>query len=134
LRDPRFATLADRLLHQDALDAAVSAWTAGQDAADLMLRLQLLGVAAGVCQNAQDRCEHDPQLSALQWMTEVTGTKIGRWPVVELPAKMSASPPYAGGPVDRGAPGYGEDNHHVLSELLGFSTEDVAALERDNVI
>ena len=36
LEDRRFATLADRLAHQDALDAAVESWTASQDPFDLM--------------------------------------------------------------------------------------------------
>lgn len=134
LRDKGFATLKGRLAHQDQLDAAISAWTETQKAEELMLRLQQAGVPAGVCQNAEDRCDSDPQLAALQWMTEVTGSKIGRWPVVELPAKMSLTPSYAGGPVDRGAPCYGEDNHHILSELLGFSDADIEMLARDEVI
>jgi crotonobetainyl-CoA:carnitine CoA-transferase CaiB-like acyl-CoA transferase len=134
LADPRFATLAGRLEHQDLLDAAVLDWTATQDAETLMLELQRVGVAAGVCQTAEDRCDRDPQLAALQWMTEVTGTKLGRWPVVELPVKMSATPSYAGGPIDRGAPCYGEDNLHILSELLGFSGEEIETLRREDVI
>ncbi|HEY4069734.1 MAG TPA: CoA transferase [Burkholderiaceae bacterium] len=132
--DPRFATLRSRLAHQDALDAAVGAWTTGQDAYACMAALQAAGVPAGVCQTAADRCELDPQLRALDWLTEVTGTKIGRWPVAELPAKLSASPAYSGGPIDRGAPCYGEDNQHVLCELLDYAPEDIARLERDGVI
>ena len=43
----------------------------------------------------------------LKWLTEVTGTKIGTWPIYELPMKFSETPAYIGGPVNRGAPGYG---------------------------
>ncbi|MBE0624057.1 MAG: CoA transferase [Burkholderiales bacterium] len=132
--DPRYTTLQARLLHQDALDAALTSWTRQQDAYPLMLRLQAAGVPAGVCQTAQDRCEHDPQLAALDWLTEVSGTKIGRWPVPELPMKLSATPAYIGGPIDRGAPCYGEDNEYVLGELLGYSTRDIAGLVEDSVI
>lgn len=134
LADPRFATLESRLLHQDALDAAVTAWTQGQDARACMDALQQAGIPAGVCQNAEDRCEHDPQLVALNWLTEVTGTKIGRWPVTELPMKLAATPPYSGGIIDRGAPGYGEDNARLLRELLGYSAGQVAALAEEGVI
>ncbi|MDB5413264.1 MAG: hypothetical protein JWR10_1599 [Rubritepida sp.] len=134
LTDPRFATLESRLLHQDALDAAVTGWTAGQDAYACMEALQKAGVAAGVCQNAEDRCDRDPQLAALNWFTEVTGTKFGRWPVTELPMKLAATPPYSGGIIDRGAPGYGEDNARILGELLGYSAEQVAALAEEGVI
>jgi crotonobetainyl-CoA:carnitine CoA-transferase CaiB-like acyl-CoA transferase len=132
--DPRFATLADRLAHQDMLDTAISAWTSTQDASEIMQKLQNAGVPAGVCQTAEDRCDHDPQLASLTWLTEVRGTKIGTWPVAELPMKLSASPAHAGGPINRGAPGYGEDNAHVLSELLGFSASEIERLAEDGVI
>jgi crotonobetainyl-CoA:carnitine CoA-transferase CaiB-like acyl-CoA transferase len=133
-QDARFATLQSRLAHQDELDAAVGEWTRTQEAFDCMERLQRAGVPAGVCQDAEDRCERDPQLAELQWLTELTGTKIGRWPVGELSMKMSATPPYAGGIIDRGAPCYGEDNEHVLTTLLGLSTDDVRTLAADGVI
>ncbi len=134
LDDKRFATLADRLAHQDALDAAVGAWTAGKTAEDVMTALQNAGVPAGVCQNAEDRCDKDPQLRHLNWLTEVTGTKIGTWPVYELPMKMTRTPAYIGGPINRGAPGYGEDNLWVFTNLLGMTTSDVERLAEDGVI
>ncbi|MFC7555494.1 CoA transferase [Pseudoroseomonas wenyumeiae] len=132
--DPRFATLEGRLAHQDALDVALTSWTREQEAHACMAALQAAGVPAGVCQNAEDRCDRDPQLAALDWMTEVTGTKIGRWPVTELPAKLSATPAYSGGIIDRGAPGYGEDNERLLRDLLGYSAREVAELAAEGVI
>jgi crotonobetainyl-CoA:carnitine CoA-transferase CaiB-like acyl-CoA transferase len=132
--DPRFASLADRLRHQDALDEAVTAWTLTVEAYDGMELLQKAGVAAGVCQTAGDRCDSDKQLAALHWMTEITGTKIGRWPVPEFPVRLSRTPSHAGGPIDRGAPCYGEDNTLVLRELLGYSTAEIVALGEEGVI
>jgi crotonobetainyl-CoA:carnitine CoA-transferase CaiB-like acyl-CoA transferase len=134
LDDRRFATLADRLAHQDALDAAVGAWTARQTAEDVMHKLQKAGVPAGVCQNSEDRCDHDPQLRHLKWLTEVTGTKIGTWPIYELPMKFSRTPAYIGGPINRGAPGYGEDNEWLLTTLLGMTSSDVERLAEEGVI
>jgi crotonobetainyl-CoA:carnitine CoA-transferase CaiB-like acyl-CoA transferase len=132
--DARFTDLAGRLAHQDALDARVGAWTQSQDAQQAMLSLQRAGVPAGVCQTAQDRCDHDPQLAALEWLTEVTGTKIGRWPIAEVPVKMSESPAYIGGRIDRGAPCYGEDNPYVYGELLGMSSQEIEELAAEGVI
>ncbi|UFN48422.1 CoA transferase [Roseomonas sp. OT10] len=132
--DPRFSTLEARLANQDALDAALTAWTRDQDAHGCMAALQAAGVPAGVCQDAEDRCDRDPQLAALDWMTEVTGTRIGRWPVTELPSRLSATPAYSGGIIDRGAPGYGEDNERLLRDLLGYSAREVAELAAEGVI
>ena len=132
--DERFRTLAGRVQHQDALDAMVGAWTRERDGRETMLVLQKAGVPAGVCQTAGDRCDHDPQLAHLEWLTEVTGTKIGRWPVAEVPVKLSESPAYAGGRLDRGAPCYGEDNEYVYRELLGFSNADMEEMAKEGVI
>ena len=98
-------------------------WTRTQDRYDCMMKLQRAGVPAGVCQNAEDRVDYDPQLRHLNWLTEVTGTKIGTWPVYEIPMKLSKTPAYIGGPINRGAPCYGEDNMWVLTEMLGRSPE-----------
>ena len=132
--DRRFATLETRLQHQDALDAAVESWTSTQDRYDCMIKMQKAGVPAGVCQNAEDRVDYDPQLCHLKWLTEVTGAKIGTWPIYEIPMKLSKTPAYIGGPINRGAPCYGEDNMYVLTELLGRTPSEVERLAEEGVI
>ncbi len=134
LADPRFASLAGRLAHHDALDAALSSWTGGFEPYSLMRLLQAAGVPAGVCQTAGDRCDNDPQLRHLGWLTELTGTRIGRWPLAEVPVRMSRTPPYLGGRPDRAAPLYGEDNTAILTGLLGMSEEEVAELTDKGVL
>jgi crotonobetainyl-CoA:carnitine CoA-transferase CaiB-like acyl-CoA transferase len=134
LADPRFATVDLRMTHHDALDAALQAWTRAFEPYDLMMRLQAAGVPAGVCQTAGDRCDNDPQLRHLGWLTELTGTRIGRWPLAELPVRMSRTPPYLGGRPDRAAPLYGEDNAAILGELLGMSRDEVDALTEEGVL
>lgn len=129
-----FATLEQRIEHQDELDRLLGAATVRWEPHALMEALQSAGVPAGVCQTAADRCDGDPQLRHLEWLTEVTGSKIGTWPVAEVPVKMSLTPPYVGGPVDRGAPCYGEDNEWLLGELLGMSSREIERLRADGVI
>jgi crotonobetainyl-CoA:carnitine CoA-transferase CaiB-like acyl-CoA transferase len=132
--DSRFATMQDRLAHEDELDAMIEDWTRYEEPYPLMSRLQALGVAAGVCQTAEDRCEHDPQLTHLNWLSEIHGTKIGTWPLPELPFKMELTPPYSGGLPDRGAPLYGEDNEYVYGEILGLSQYQISQLADEGVI
>src|SRR4029453_13632027 len=119
---------------QDGPAARVGEGTKSLDAYPAMTSLQRAGVPAGVCQTAEDRCDRDPQLAALSWLTEVTGTKIGRWPLAGGPVKLGESPAYIGGRLDRGAPNYGEDNHYVYGELLGMSSPEIKALAEEGVI
>ena len=48
--------------------------------------------------------------------------------------KLSESPAYIGGRLDRGAPSYGEDNDYVYGELLGMSSGEIKALADEGVI
>ena len=52
--DPRFATGLSRWKHRTALDAAIGAWTATQEAEPLAARLQAVGVPASVGRNADE--------------------------------------------------------------------------------
>jgi crotonobetainyl-CoA:carnitine CoA-transferase CaiB-like acyl-CoA transferase len=130
----RFATLATRAAAQDELDAIVTSWTRAQDPYEAMHLLQGLGIPAGVCQTAADRCDRDPQLAALNWLEEVEGTRIGTWPIPEVPAKLHDSPAYIGGRTQRGAPMYGEDNRLILGTLLNYSDRQIEELEAEGVI
>jgi crotonobetainyl-CoA:carnitine CoA-transferase CaiB-like acyl-CoA transferase len=127
-------TLTERLEHQALLDRSIEAWTRTQDGYQLMELLQRNGIAAGVCQTAADRVDHDPQLAHLNWLTEVEGTKIGRWPVAEFPVKLQRTPAHIGGSVNRGAPCYGEDNEWVLGELLDLTKAEIARLAEQDII
>jgi crotonobetainyl-CoA:carnitine CoA-transferase CaiB-like acyl-CoA transferase len=132
--DDRFATFESRIAHQDELDALVETWTTTQDAFEAMHALQQAGVAAGVCQTAQDRVEADPQLSHLEWLTQLPQTEIGTWPVKQVPIAYSKTPADQAGLIKRGAPSYGEDNRAVFSELLGLSDSEIERLVAEDVI
>ena len=133
---PGFASLADRLANQDALDAQLGEWTRQQYRWELMQRLQAAGVAAGVCQDARDRYERDPQLHPPQLADRGRAqSEMGVWPVQAKSRSSGARrPPFMGGQIDRGAPCYGEDNHYVLGELLGMSSGEIARLAEEGVI
>jgi crotonobetainyl-CoA:carnitine CoA-transferase CaiB-like acyl-CoA transferase len=132
--ETRFASLSGRLAHQDELDRLVDNSTAKWDAFELMRALQTASVPAGVCQTAEDRYEVDPQLEHLQWLVELNQTECGRWPAKESPAKLSETPAYMGGVVDRHGPNYAEDNEYVYRELLGLTRQEVLDLEHDGAI
>jgi crotonobetainyl-CoA:carnitine CoA-transferase CaiB-like acyl-CoA transferase len=132
--DPHFATMESRIEHHEELDGHVETWTSQQDAYEAMDLLQRAGVRAGVCQNAQDRIERDPQLRHLDWLVELPQSEIGTWPVKNVPFSMSATAVHQGGTLQRGAPSYGEDNSYVLKEILGMSADDIQELTDEGAI
>jgi crotonobetainyl-CoA:carnitine CoA-transferase CaiB-like acyl-CoA transferase len=134
IRDPKLATLGARRANEDHVEALVAEWVAGEDAAALMLALQEAGVPAGLCQTAEDRCDRDPQLAHLGWLTEVTGEKIGTWPVADVAVRLTRTPGHVGGRLDRGAPTYGQDTTSVLRELLGLGDAEITDLRADGVV
>ncbi|MDQ7903873.1 CoA transferase [Phytohabitans sp. ZYX-F-186] len=134
IEQEEFRTLDARQANRAALDKLVESWTVTEEPFSLMERLQAAGVAAGVAQTAQDRVERDPQLAALDWLTELDATEFGRWPVAAPSVKLSGTPQHAGGLVDRAAPTYGEHNHEVYGRLLGLSSDEVDALRAEGAI
>jgi crotonobetainyl-CoA:carnitine CoA-transferase CaiB-like acyl-CoA transferase len=132
--DGRFATLEKRIANQDALEALVGEATQAWDGFKLMEELQRRRVPAGVVQTAQERIEEDPQLKHLGWLTELNQTEIGRWPVRGYPGKLSETPAYIGGRLDRAGPNYGEDNDYVLQDILKLSPDKIKEMRQVGAI
>jgi crotonobetainyl-CoA:carnitine CoA-transferase CaiB-like acyl-CoA transferase len=116
------------------LDRFVSEWTKDKEPFVLQEQLQKAGVPAGVCQTAQDRVERDPQLQHLKWLIPLPHSEIGTWPVKDVPFHFTHATVNQGGPTERAAPCYGEDNDYVYDELLKLTTQERAELEKDGVI
>jgi crotonobetainyl-CoA:carnitine CoA-transferase CaiB-like acyl-CoA transferase len=133
-RDPKFASLATRIINQDELDLRVGEWTREQDAFALQDRLQKAGVAAGVCQTTEDRVERDPQLKHLKWLIPLPNAEVGTWPIKDVPFHFSKATVDQGGPIGRASPCYGEDNDYVYGELLKMPAQERAELEKEGVI
>ena len=65
----------------------------------------------------------------LDWLQSATRTWTPVLPLMFATVAMAAEP----GPIDRGAPMYGEDNEYVYGELLGMSTQEIAKLTEEGV-
>jgi crotonobetainyl-CoA:carnitine CoA-transferase CaiB-like acyl-CoA transferase len=122
--DPRFASNLRRVENQAALDEALTERTRRFEARELMYLLQARGVPAGVAQNMRDKAEHDPQLAHRGFFQTADHPELGPHRFEGLPVRFSG----ARWQVRRGAPCLGEHNVDVLTRLLGYSQEEVAAL------
>ncbi|HXO13648.1 MAG TPA: CoA transferase, partial [Mycobacterium sp.] len=111
--DPRYATLADRLEHTDALDLDIARLTRSHDAGQLSQRLRTAGVPAAKSATALDIIS-DQLLWDRELYRFVSDHREGQRPVVAAPWRMSA----VQAEIARGAPDLGEHNDYVRDEIL----------------
>lgn len=119
--EAKYATLQGRLEHQEALDQGIEQWTRTQEKYALTAQCQAAGVRAMAVQSPADRVEHDPQLAARGFYTELEHPVLGRRKIQGIPFKHSQSP----ATIARPAPLIGQHTREVLEELLGLSLQDI---------
>ncbi|MCL0101615.1 CoA transferase [Dehalococcoidia bacterium] len=132
--EERFAKLSSRLMYQEEIDDRLAGETLRWEPFELMEKLQMAGVAAGVCQTAQDRIENDPQLQHLGFQVSLPNSLVGSWKVKDFPIHLSETPGHSGGTLNRGFPCYGEDNDYVYGGLLGMDKGERARLAEAEII
>ncbi|MCB0995074.1 MAG: CoA transferase [Acidimicrobiales bacterium] len=121
--DPDWRSTAGRLARRDALDEAVGAWLAEEEAATVEGMLQAAGVAAGRLLHPAVQAVH-PQYVARGYPVEVDQPGSGRL-VFEGPAFDTS---VSGRPRCGPAPLPGEHTRAVLTELLGIGDAEIARL------
>lgn len=127
--DPANATVGSRRSNQDAIDAAISAWTVTRDPHEVMRMLQAAGVAAGVVATGDDLLR-DPQLARPGFIRRFEQPGIGEMIVPGLP--LSITPPLMDEPPP--ARMLGEDTAAVLREVLELSDAEIDRLTVDGVL
>jgi crotonobetainyl-CoA:carnitine CoA-transferase CaiB-like acyl-CoA transferase len=128
--EARWVTLAGRLAEQDALDEALTLWSAARDRFATAELLRSAGVPSAVVARPEDRIEHDP--GTLEW---------GLWPTVHHPVigdvRVDGVPAHfseTDWSIERGAPCLGEHNEAIFGGLLGLSADELAELAAGGVI
>ena len=127
--DPRFATLALRLEHRDALETLVGEWTVTQENHSLMHLLQGKNIAAAAVLGPPDLLQN-PHYEAREFFPMVPHTEAGTYPQTGMPWKFSGIP----NEIRMPSPLLGEHNRLILGELLGKGVGEIAELEGAGVI
>lgn len=128
-QDVRFATILARRQHQVELDQILTSWTQEHDHYQAMHTLQAHGVTAGAVLTGGEILG-DPHLEARGFWDVVEHPEGWTYKQVTPPWRLSKSPRRVTTP----APALGEHNPYVLSNLLGLSEQEVAALAAQGVI
>ena len=126
--DPALADNAGRVARVDELDAAIGAWTAGRDTADVLAALDAASVPAGRIYSVADIAAdaHYQARGMLQTVRMDDGSDLA---VPGFVPKLSLTP----GSHRRNAPGIGQDTDAVLRDI-GLTPAQIDALKRRGVI
>jgi benzylsuccinate CoA-transferase BbsF subunit len=125
-----YATLEGRLADQLALDATIEAWTSTQNKYDVQSAVLALGVPCAAVQRPNERVDADPATSEWGLWPTVTHTAMGDVRVDGFGAHLSETD----WSMARGAPCLGEHTDHVLANVLGLSTAEIASLHETGVV
>ena len=123
--DRRFATPAERKGNEGELDVILGSWTRERSAESAMRALQDVGVPAGAVLTNRQVAEDEHFRARGFFQRDVQGC-------VHLAAPWRFSKVKLG--VRRFAPELGQDNLHVLRDILGVPEADIRAMERKGVI
>ncbi|TAK75272.1 MAG: CoA transferase [Dehalococcoidia bacterium] len=128
LADPRFATMAGRKQHEDALDTLISHWLTSQERDAVVHRLLEGGVIAAPVLDSIEVAQ-DAHLRARGFLRDIVHPESGQWVHATLPMHFSRTP----ADKFRPAPLQGEHTYEVLQELLGMPAAEVDELVRSGV-
>ena len=128
-QDARFKTHADRLKNRAALNLIISQWAKDKDVFAIRDQLQEIGVPAGVVQTGKDLTD-DPHLKQRGFIVTVENPRLGRvvlpnFPLQFAKAKLSRKWEF---------PELGRDTESVLRDLVGYSSETIAAYKQDGAL
>jgi crotonobetainyl-CoA:carnitine CoA-transferase CaiB-like acyl-CoA transferase len=113
----------------DELDAAIEEWTSQRDAREVESTLQAAGVPCAAVLDYK-QLGADPQLAARGALQKIEHPAFGTEIRASNQWQRGADPQ----PIDAPAPCFGQDNRHVLEEILGLPAQEIDALEREGVI
>ncbi len=123
--DRRFATAAERKRSEGELDGILESWTRERSAVSAMHLLQGAGVPTGAVLTNKQVAENEHFRTRGFFQKDAQGR-------AHLAAPWKFSKAALG--VRRFAPDLGQDNSHVLQDILGVPDDDFRAMERSGVI
>ena len=129
-RRSAFADLDSRYDAQDELDRCLASWTAARSKFDVQQTLRSAGVPVAPVMKPEERIDLDPSSGDFGLWPTVRHAKMGDVRVDGQPVHFSKTD----WQLSRGGPCLGEHNEEVLTRILGYSSDEVAALREEGVI
>jgi CoA:oxalate CoA-transferase len=129
IKDPKFCTNDLRRKNKDELLPILEQMFLERTASDWLKLLADEGIPSAPV-NAVDKVLTDPQLLARNMLVEISHPDYGKVKILGNPVKMSGMEEDS----FTAAPTLGEHTVEILSELLGYSQEQIDKLEEEGVV
>ena len=126
--EPRFETHIRRVENYDEINGIVAEWINARPAAEVLVILEANGLPHSLIYTPKDIVA-DAHYSARGAITTLEHPLIGSLKLPAIQPHFSNGPP----PEMRPAPALGADTSDVLTELLGMSAPEIAALRNNGV-
>ena len=127
--DPRFQTPQDRVAHIDEVDGIVAAWIGRHDLQFVLEEFEKAEAAVGPAYNI-GQIFQDPQYRARADIIEVSDEDLGPIKMANAFPFMSETP----AEIRHAGPRKGQHNRDILVGELGISEQELAELEKNDVI
>ena len=127
--DTRFASLAARKENEAALEEIVTAWTRERTADEATQALQNAAIPAYPALDALDMV-NSPHVGARDYFVELEHPEVGTRRHMGIPWTMSRTPCE----IRRPAPCLGQDTDAVLTDVVGLSQDEIAALREKDIL
>lgn len=126
--DPKFADMAGRCDHMDAVDALVERWSSTRSKDEVTKLAQGWGIPCAPVLSLPELME-DPHVRARGILHETTDER-GTWMTLGSPIRLSDSPMVEPARAGR----LGESTDEILIGELGWTEQEVAELHRDSAV
>jgi crotonobetainyl-CoA:carnitine CoA-transferase CaiB-like acyl-CoA transferase len=127
--DPRFDTIPKRRDNRAAVNAMISDFTAQKTVGELVTLFTQFEVPHAPILGVRDALAQ-PQAVAREMVVEVDHPVLGKIPIVNRPIKF----PGARQPAPTAPPVLGQHTDEILTDVLGFTAEQIAELRATKVI
>jgi len=129
LEDPRFETNPKRVENRAAMLPLVAEVMAAKSCDEWMELFVQAAIPCGPVNDMQHLFS-DPQVLHREMIAEVSHPTLGTLRMAGIPIKYSVTP----GAIRRAPPLLGEHTDEVLTEVLGYSSDRIAALRRQGAL